>query len=91
MQYTNDNDKELDGFRYPTLVVTKAAQLVEKYAPYAARPVGSSGWWVYTNAVAFALGDSKFQTMQDRMERAAKYLKVSPVVLYNDAALGLEL
>lgn len=84
MQYTNDNDNELDGFRYPARIIAKAAALVEKHAPPAARPHGSAGWWVYTNAVAFALGDGTFQTDKARLERAAKYLKVSPLVLYND-------
>lgn len=87
MRYTNDNDQDLDGFRYPTIIVQKAAKIVEKYAPYDARPIGSSGWWVYTNAVAFALGDRKFKTSRDKFERAAHYLEISPIVLYNDPEL----
>ncbi|OJV19312.1 MAG: hypothetical protein BGO21_08630 [Dyadobacter sp. 50-39] len=88
MQYTNDNDKERDGLcYYPTPVVLVAAQLVEKYAPVAARPQGSSGWWVYTNAVAFALGNTEFQTKKEKIERAAKFLKISPMTLYNDPIL----
>ena len=90
-QPINDNDNDFDGFRYPASVVGKAAQLVEKYAPVAARPHGSDGWWVYTNAIAYVLGDGNFQTGKDRVERAAKYLKMSPVTLYNDPLLQVEI
>jgi hypothetical protein len=87
MQYTNDNDEDFDGFRYPSKIVCKAAKIVEKYAPHAAKPIGSSGWWVYTNAIAFAFGDGQFATSQHKIERAAQYLKISPTILYNDPDL----